>query len=80
MPPNKNLVILIGFMGTGKSAVGKIVAKKAGLAFVDLDKLIEKEAGIKISAIFERYGEAYFRNLEKKPFCHLKQCAKLWYS
>ena len=45
MPPNKNLVILIGFMGTGKSAVGKIVAKKAGLAFVDLDKLIEKEIG-----------------------------------
>ena len=76
MPPNNQLIILIGFMGTGKSAVGKILAKKAGFAFVDLDKLIEKEAGIKISAIFERYGEAYFRNLEKKAILSLNTMHK----
>lgn len=76
MQSDKNLVILIGFMGTGKSAVGKRLAKKTGFAFVDLDKLIEKEAGIKISAIFERYGEAYFRNLEKKAILSLKTMRK----
>ena len=76
MPPNEQLIILIGFMGTGKSAVGKILAKKAGFAFVDLDKLIEKEAGIKIPAIFEQYGEAYFRNLEKKAILSLKTMSK----
>jgi shikimate kinase len=53
-------------MGTGKSAVGKLLAKKTGFAFVDLDKLIEKSAGLKISEIFGQYGEVYFRNLEKQ--------------
>lgn len=66
MLSNKNLIILIGFMGTGKSAVGKLLAKKMRFAFVDLDKLIEKEAGLKIPAIFEQYGETYFRSLEKQ--------------
>ena len=77
MYSDKNLIILIGFMGTGKSAVGKILAQKAGYAFVDLDKLIEKGADLKISAIFEQYGEAYFRNLEKKAILSLKTMSKV---
>jgi shikimate kinase len=73
---NRNLIILIGFMGTGKSTVGKLIAKKIGFAFVDLDKLIENEAGLKISEIFERYGEEYFRDLEKQAVNSLKTMDK----
>jgi len=76
MLSNTKLIFLIGFMGTGKSAVGKLLAKKAGFVFVDLDKLIEKEAGLKIPYIFEKYGEAYFRNLEKKAILSLKTMHK----
>lgn len=72
MLPNKNLIILIGFMGTGKSAVGKLLAKKMSFAFADLDKLVEKQAALKISAIFKQYGEAYFRNFEKNAINSLK--------
>jgi len=76
MHTDKQLIILIGFMGTGKSAVGKLLAKKAGFVFVDLDKLIEKEEGFKIPVIFEQYGEAYFRDLEKKAILSLKTMHK----
>ncbi|MBI5043392.1 MAG: shikimate kinase [Nitrospirae bacterium] len=60
----KNIVIT-GFMGTGKSTVGKMLAEDYGLDFVDTDELIEKKAGGKrISEIFEESGEAYFRKIE----------------
>ena len=57
-------VFLCGFMGCGKSTVGRIVAKKTERAFVDLDEYIEDAAGISIPEIFERYGESHFRTLE----------------
>jgi 3-dehydroquinate synthase len=60
---NQNLVIT-GFMGTGKSAVGRIVAERLGREFVDSDDLIEARAGCTIPEIFEREGEAHFRALE----------------
>ena len=60
----KNL-ILIGFMGSGKSSVGKRVAQKLDFHFVDTDELIERRMGKSVTQIFERYGEAYFRDLEK---------------
>ena len=63
MEKKKNIV-LTGFMGTGKTTVGKILAKKLGMSFVDVDELIEKTAGLKISEVFARFGEAYFRNIE----------------
>lgn len=63
MEKKKNIV-LIGFMGTGKTTVGKILAKKLGMSFVDVDELIEKTAGLKISEVFARFGEAYFRDIE----------------
>lgn len=62
----KNNIVLSGFMGTGKSSVGKRLANKLNVKFIDTDDLIEKEAGICISEIFAKYGEAYFRRLESQ--------------
>lgn len=59
-------IVLLGFMGTGKTAVGKKVAKKLNMDYLDVDELIEEEAGISISQIFSRFGEAHFRDLESK--------------
>ena len=61
----KNLV-LTGMMGVGKSTVGKKLAKKLGLKFVDVDQLIEKKEKVKIKDIFENKGENYFRKIEKQ--------------
>lgn len=60
-----NNIVLIGFMGSGKSSVGRALAKERGLYFVDTDALIESFEGCKIRDIFERNGEAYFRECEK---------------
>jgi shikimate kinase len=65
MNSNKNLVFL-GMMGSGKSSIGNLVSKKLNLPFVDIDNLIVESAGMSISAIFEKKGEAHFRNLEEK--------------
>lgn len=51
-------------MGSGKSTVGKILAEKMGMLFIDLDKVIEIAQGKEISEIFKIYGETYFRELE----------------
>jgi len=61
----KNLVLL-GMMGVGKSTLGKIVAKKLGLAFMDTDLSIEKKLSMKISDIFKKKGEVFFRKEEEK--------------
>ena len=57
-------IILCGFMGAGKTVVGKELAKIMGCKFVDTDELIEKEQGIAVKAIFAARGEEYFRKLE----------------
>lgn len=59
-------IYLVGFMGSGKSTVGKILAEKTKRNFIDVDKLIEEKEGRKIKDIFEKEGEIYFRELEKK--------------
>ena len=59
-----NNIVLCGFMGSGKTVVGRELAKIMGAKFVDTDKLIEKEQGIAIKAIFATHGEDYFRDLE----------------
>ena len=62
---DKNIV-LVGFMGTGKSAIGKILAKRLKRRWVDVDQAIEETENRKIAEIFEKEGEAYFRRLEKE--------------
>ena len=65
MKSKENLVFL-GMMGSGKSSIGSLVAKKLKLDFIDVDKEIEKELGLTISKIFETKGECYFRKYEEK--------------
>tara|TARA_Y100000590_G_scaffold130289_1_gene148826 strand:- start:2427 stop:2936 length:510 start_codon:yes stop_codon:yes gene_type:complete len=65
MKSNKNIT-LVGMMGSGKSTIGFLLAKKLNLRFFDTDFIIEKKAKMKISEIFEKKGEVEFRNLEKK--------------
>ena len=60
----KTSIALIGFMGTGKTAVGKLLAEKLGKEFIELDALIEKQAGMSIPEIFRKNGEIAFRELE----------------
>ena len=62
----KENLILIGFMGTGKTSLGKLLANRLGRGFIDLDQKIEHDAGMTIPQIFELHGEKYFRELEKK--------------
>lgn len=57
-------IVLCGFMGSGKTVVGKELAKILGVKFIDTDDLVEKKQGIPIKAIFASYGEEYFRELE----------------
>jgi shikimate kinase len=59
-------IILVGFMGTGKSVVGKFLAKKLNMDFVELDEIIEKREKMPIKDIFEKKGEPYFRLVEKE--------------
>ncbi|HWM32125.1 MAG TPA: shikimate kinase [Methyloceanibacter sp.] len=59
-------VVLIGLMGVGKTAVGKRLAARLDLPFVDADTEIETAAGMTVSEIFARHGEAYFREGERK--------------
>ena len=60
----KSSIALTGFMGTGKTAVGKALAEKLGKEFVEMDALIEQKAGKTIPQIFEQDGEIRFRELE----------------
>lgn len=57
-------IVLIGFMGTGKTSSGKKVAEQLGMTFIDMDHVIEERQNRKISDIFETDGEPYFRQLE----------------
>lgn len=57
-------IILTGFMGTGKTTLGRLLAKRIGYEFVDTDVLIEEQTSLSISKIFETQGEAAFRQLE----------------
>lgn len=57
-------IILVGFMGCGKSTIGKRLANAKGYKFIDMDKEIEKKEGMKISDIFEKLGENEFRKME----------------
>ena len=60
----KTNIALIGYMGTGKTAVGQALARKLGMKFIELDRLIEEQAGKKIAEIFRTQDETAFRELE----------------
>jgi len=64
-------VVLVGLMGVGKSTVGRRLASRLGLPFVDADAEIERASGMRISEMFERFGEAYFRDGERRVIARL---------
>lgn len=66
-------IILIGFMGAGKTTLGKKLARRMELEFVDTDDMVESQTGQMISDIFAQKGEAYFRSLETDMLCQLRQ-------
>ena len=57
-------IVLVGFMGTGKTSVGQRLARRLGMTYVDTDDIIEQTAGRRITDIFNQHGELYFRELE----------------
>ena len=63
--------MLVGLMGVGKSTVGRRLAQRLGLAFVDADTEIETAAGMTVAEIFDRFGEPYFRDGERRVLARL---------
>ncbi len=64
-------IVLIGMMGSGKTSVGKELAKKLNVAFIDIDQEIEKKYQMNISEIFQTRGESFFRKIEENVSCQL---------
>ena len=73
MPDAPARIVLVGFMGTGKTTVGRIVARRLGYAFEDMDRRIEQAAGRSIATIFREDGEEAFRALERQTARDLTQ-------
>lgn len=69
VPPRR--IVLTGFMGSGKSTVGPLLAARLGWSFLDVDDVIEAEAGTTIAEIFARHGEAAFRKQEQETISRL---------
>jgi len=76
MRTNMN-IYLIGMPGSGKTTIGKRLAKTLGYSFVDLDHKIEKDTLMFVDEIFEQYGEKTFREFETKALSELKGCDQL---
>ena len=64
-------VVLVGLMGAGKSCIGRRLAQRMGLAFIDADAEVERAAGCSIAEIFQRYGENAFRDGERRVMARL---------
>lgn len=72
----KENIILIGYMGSGKTTVGQALADKLSYQFLDTDAYIEEEQNMMISHIFEEYGEEYFRNIETRTIENMERNIK----
>ena len=75
-----NRIFLIGYMGSGKTTISKILSEKTGTAWIDMDHEIEKAEGIPIRKIFIKYGEHEFRNKESElldKLCHVTSAVDL---
>ncbi len=68
-PPRR--IVLTGFMGSGKTTVGPLLARRLGWSFIDVDDVIEAEAGVPIAELFARHGEAPFRHREYSTIARL---------
>jgi len=64
-------VVLVGFRGSGKSTIGKLLSERTGREFIDCDDFIEKRTNLTIREIFERHGESHFRTLESEAIAEL---------
>lgn len=71
LPPTDRSIVLVGLMGAGKSSIGRRLAQRLGLPFIDADKEIEAAAGCTIEEIFSRLGEAAFRDGERRVILRL---------
>ena len=63
---SKGNIVFLGMMGSGKSSIGKIVSNKLKLEFYDVDNIIERHLKMKISEVFSKKGEDFFRKIEEK--------------
>ena len=73
MPLREKGIVFVGFMGVGKTTIGKLVAKKLYRDFIDIDEQIEKEFQMPTTKIFETFGEKTFREREKSLIVSLSQ-------
>lgn len=64
--PHRSTIVLTGFMGTGKTTVGHLLAERLGLPFHDVDARVEAREGCSVAEIFSRHGEPYFRQCERE--------------
>ncbi len=71
LQPLPRTIALVGLPGAGKSAIGRRLAQRLGVAFVDADQRIEEAAGLTIPEIFERWGEPFFRDRERQIIARL---------
>ncbi len=75
MTRRRKMVFLLGFMGSGKSTVGELLARELGWPFIDLDTTIEAGQGTSIREIFERRGELFFREIERAALTEVSKSA-----
>ncbi|SEO37378.1 shikimate kinase [Flavobacterium sp. CF108] len=69
-------IVLLGYMGCGKSTIAQNLSKITNIPFLDLDNCIEKKTNLSIKEIFEKHGEIYFRKLEHEMFLELLQSSE----
>src|SRR5688500_15747526 len=73
LPRPDRSIVLVGLMGAGKSTVGKRLARRLGLPFVDSDEEIERAAGLSAGEVFQRFGERDFRDGERRVVARLAE-------